>query len=184
VLHGGTGLSDEQYRTLIANGIAKINYYTALADCAGDRVQRNAEAGARGYTAMLAGVKEAVERQAGRCMRLWGAAGRADQLLQLCTPWRPVQHLIIYNSSVDDASKTAQMMAEGRRILAAIPGVREVFTGSAVQQGARYRYSWLVHFCHPAVIDSYREHPDHVAFADGLFRPLAGDRISIDYQET
>jgi fructose-bisphosphate aldolase class II len=74
------------------------------------------------------------------------------------------------------------MMAEGQRILSAIPGVREVFAGSAVKQDARYRHTWLVRFCHPAVIDSYREHPDHIAFADQQFRPVAGDRISIDYR--
>ena len=66
--------------------------------------------------------------------------------------------------------------------LSQIPGVREVFTGEAIQEGAHYRFSWLVRFCHPAVIDSYREHPDHIAFADSLFRPIAGDRISIDYR--
>jgi fructose-bisphosphate aldolase class II len=67
-------------------------------------------------------------------------------------------------------------------VLGAIPGVREVFTGAAVRDGARYRYSWNVRFCHPAVIDSYRYHPDHVAFADTWFRPVAQDRVSIDYQ--
>jgi fructose/tagatose bisphosphate aldolase len=52
----------------------------------------------------------------------------------------------------------------------------------AVKEDAKYRYTWLVHFCHPAVIDSYREHPVLVAFADKLFRPVAAERISIDYQ--
>jgi fructose-bisphosphate aldolase class II len=74
------------------------------------------------------------------------------------------------------------IIAEGQRVLSAIPGVREVFTGSAIKDDARYRYTWLVRFCHPAVIDSYRQHPDHVAFADQHFRPIAGDRVSIDYQ--
>jgi len=73
-------------------------------------------------------------------------------------------------------------MAEGRRVLSAIPGVRAVFTGEAVKTDASYRYTWLIRFCHPAVIDSYREHPAHVAFADNLFRPVAGKRISIDFQ--
>ena len=73
------------------------------------------------------------------------------------------------------------MIAEGRRVLSAIPGVRDVFTGEAVQDDEKYRHTWLVRFCHPAVIDSYREHPDHVTFADKLFRPVAGERISIDY---
>ena len=30
VLHGGSGLSDDQFRRLIVNGVAKINYYTTL----------------------------------------------------------------------------------------------------------------------------------------------------------
>jgi len=76
----------------------------------------------------------------------------------------------------------AGVMADGRRILSRIPGVREVVTGTSVAPDSRYRYCWIVRFAHPAVIDSYRDHPDHVAFADGAFRPIAGDRISIDFQ--
>jgi len=34
------------------------------------------------------------------------------------------------------------MMAEGRRVLSAIPGVLEVFTGEAVQEDASYRYTY------------------------------------------
>ncbi|MFO7594311.1 MAG: ketose-bisphosphate aldolase [Pseudomonadota bacterium] len=182
VLHGGTGLSDDQYSRLIANGISKINYYTALADAAGECLQNNAGGGERGYTALVRGADDAIQDEAERCMRLWGAAGRAAEVLEQCTPWTPVEHLIIYNTSDADKESVEAMMAEGRQVLSAIPGVREVFTGNAVQEEARYRYSWLVRFCHPAVIDSYREHPDHVAFADKRFRPVAGDRISIDYQ--
>ena len=181
VLHGGTGLSDEQYRRLIANGISKINYYTALSDAAGHRIQQNAGNQKQGYTSLVAGVSDAVSAEAERCMRLWGCDGKADAILQTCTQWNPVEHLIIYNAEADN-DVIQSIMAEGRKVLATIPGVREVFTGNAVQEGARYRFSWLVKFCHPAVIDSYREHPDHVAFADKLFRPVAGDRISIDYK--
>jgi fructose-bisphosphate aldolase class II len=94
----------------------------------------------------------------------------------------PVEHLIIYNVEGIAKTRAETMIAEGRQALSAIPGVREVFTGEAVQDAAKFRYTWLVRFCHPAVIDSYREHPDHVTFADKLFRPLASDRISIDYQ--
>jgi fructose-bisphosphate aldolase class II len=34
----------------------------------------------------------------------------------------------------------------------------------------------------PPSVPQYRDHPDHIAFADGLFRPMAADRISIDFQ--
>lgn len=42
VIHGGTGLSAEQYRRLIENGVTKINYYTALADAAAEAIREAA----------------------------------------------------------------------------------------------------------------------------------------------
>ena len=67
-------------------------------------------------------------------------------------------------------------------ILSSIPGVREVIIGRAIRSDATYFYTWLIRFCHIDVIDSYRNHPKHIDFADTLFRPVAGERISIDYQ--
>ena len=183
VIHGGTGLSDDQFRRLIANGVAKINYYTALSDVAAKQINENNRAGASsGFTALVKNIRTVVAAEAERCMCLWGGAGRADEVLSRCRPWMPVEHLIIYNVEGIDKVDAETMIAEGRRVLSTIPGVREVFTGAAVQDDAKYRYTWLVRFCHPAVIDSYRNHPDHVTFADTLFRPVAGERISIDYQ--
>jgi fructose-bisphosphate aldolase class II len=183
VIHGGTGLSDDQFRRLIANGVAKINYYTALSDAAAKQINENTRAGASsGFTGLVKNIRTVVAAEVERCMRLWGAAGRADEVLSCCRPWMPVEHLIIYNVEGIDKTGAETMIAEGRQVLSTIPGVREVFTGEAVQDAAKYRYTWLVRFCHSAVIDSYREHPGHVTFADRLFRPVAGERISIDYQ--
>ncbi|VAX04204.1 Fructose-bisphosphate aldolase class II [hydrothermal vent metagenome] len=184
VIRGASGLCDDQFRRLIGNGVAKINDSTVLADVAGATI-RNAAKSCHdsGYTALLASIREAIATEAEHGMRRWGSAGRAAEVLSCCRSWTPVEHLIIYNIEGLDETGVERMMAEGRRVLGAIPGVREVVTGKAVQEKAKYRYTWLVRFCHPAVIDSYREHPDHVAFADELFRPVAGkQRISIDYQ--
>ena len=166
VIHGGTGLSDDQFHRLIANGVAKINYYTALSDAAAKQINENTRAGASsGFTGLVKKIRTVVAAEAERCMRLWGAAGRADEVLSHCRPWMPVEHLIIYNvEGIDKSAET--MIAEGRQVLSAIPGVREVFTGEAVQDDAKYSHTWLVRFCHPAVIDSYRDHPNHVTFAD------------------
>lgn len=183
VIHGGTGLSDEQFQQLIANGVAKINYYTALSDAAASQIQKNTKTKNGSYTALMSGLRTAIADETIRCMELWGSAGRSEELLAHCRKWLPVEHLIIYNIDKLDESCAKDLIAEGRRVLSVIPGVREVFTGEAVQQGAGYRYTWLVRFCHPAVIDSYREHPYHVAYADKLFRPVAGERISIDFQQ-
>ncbi len=182
VIHGGTGLSDTQFRQLIDNGVAKINYYTALSDAAAQQIRSNVtnqENG--GYTQFTNGVIEAVAAETERCMHLWGSAGNADAVLQNSEPWLPIEHLIIYNVTGIDDSETEKMISQGRRILAKIPGVRQVLTGTAVKHEAKYRFCWLVRFVHPRVIDSYRDHPDHVRFADELFRPVAGDRVSIDY---
>jgi fructose-bisphosphate aldolase, class II len=182
VIHGGTGLGDDQYRRLIANGVAKINYYTALADAAGAAIRANAaEPDRRGYTDLTKGVQAAIQAEVERRIALWGGAGQADAVISACRPWREVEHLVIYNSS-GDPSRTATMMAEGRRVLSRIPGVRQVITGTSVREDAAYRHCWLVRFADAAVIDTYRDHPDHRAFADGHFRPLATDRLTIDYQ--
>ncbi len=182
VIHGGTGLNDDQFRQLIASGVSKINYYTALADRAGIHIRDNASSHQQnGYTSLTKGVKAAISAEVERCIRLWGSADRAAALMTQCAPWSAVDHLIIYNVNNISEHEVDAIMAEGRRVLSSIPGVREVITGRAVKQDAKYRYTWLVRFCHPAVIDSYRDHPSHVAFADQYFRPVAGDRISIDY---
>jgi fructose-bisphosphate aldolase class II len=184
VIHGGTGLSDDQFLKLIERGVSKINYFTALADAAADQIRSNLSSTAAGgsYTTLLGGIQAPMQAEMERCIRLWGSADRAAELSEACEPWRPVDHLIIYN--VSDDADVATMITEGRRVLGAIPGVREVFAGKAVRDDAGYRYCWNVRFCHPNVIDSYREHPDHVAFADNRFRPVAGDRISTDFVET
>jgi fructose-bisphosphate aldolase class II len=181
VIHGGTGLSDEQFRMLIERGVAKINYYTALSDAAAVRIRENVALDAGGgYTSLVRGIQEAMRVEMERCIRLWGAADRAGALLATCEPWTPVDHVILYEAG--EGVDVAAMMAEGRRVLGDIPGVRDVVTGVAVQDGTKYPYSWIVRFCHPAVIDSYRNHPDHRAFADIRFRPAAVDRVSIDYR--
>ena len=183
VIHGGTGLNDEQFQQLIDCGISKINYYTSLADKAGLCIREDAHNNPlNGYTGLIAGVKDAISTEVERCIRLWGSADRATALLEQCTPWLPVEHLIVYNVEVITEQQANTMISEGEKTLSAIPGVLEVITGRAIQHDAMYRNTWLIRFSHSAVINSYRNHPENIAFADKLFRPVAGERISIDYQ--
>jgi fructose-bisphosphate aldolase class II len=183
VIHGGTGLRDDQYRSLIENGVTKINYYTALADAAGRCIERNVESASGGYTGYQRNVAGAVQQEAERCIALWGGTGRAGNVLATARPWIPVEHVIFFNTEKLDADETGAMMAEGRRVLAEIPGVQRVFTGHSVTTDSDYRHCWVVRFASRPVIDSYREHPAHQRFADTHFRPYAGNRISIDFEE-
>ena len=184
VIHGGTGLSDDQFHQLIRNGVAKINYYTALADAADIQILRASKANKVGIAELMQDIRHAIREEVEHCMQVWGSVDRASELLACCTPWIPVEHLIVYNTKDISRHDTKIMMTEGRQILSKIPGVREVVTGEALQKDAKYRYVWLVRFCHPMVVDSYREHPAHVAFANTRFRPVAGQRISIDFLPT
>lgn len=184
VIHGGTGLSDDQFRHLIKNGVAKINYYTAIADAAGKKIRDNVAADARcGYTGIVKNIQQAMRAEIERCMVNWGSAGKADAVLSVAEAWQPVHHVIMYNLDIDDTTQINNMMRTGEKVLSQIPGVRRVVTANAVQQDARYKFSWLIEFVHKKVIDSYRDNPEHLDFANRLFRPVAGDRISIDFSE-
>jgi len=131
----------------------------------------------------LPATHEAAGTEAERGLAEAGGNGRATDALAACCPWREVEHLIVYNvKDGHDARFVEQMMAHGRAVLGAIPGVRRVFTGRALRGDDRYQYCWLVRFANPAVVASYRDHSDHVAFADTHFRPVAADRISIDFE--
>ncbi len=183
VIHGGTGLSDDQYRRLISNGVAKINYFTALSKVAVKKVKENTKANnGCAYTGLLKDINHAVAAEVERCMRMWGSAGRAAEVLAQCGSWTPVEHLIMFNVEDLDKIGADMLMAEGQRVLSAIPGVRKVFSGEAMQDNAKYHYTWLVRFCHPALVDSYHQHPDYVAFNAKLFRAASEQRVTIDFQ--
>ena len=79
----------------------------------------------------------------GLCDGLWGSAGKAADVLDASEPWAPIEHLIIYDVKGIDEQGVA-MMAEDRRMLAAIPGVRAVITGEELKAGSAYPYTWLV----------------------------------------
>jgi hypothetical protein len=92
-----------------------------------------------------------------------------------------VEHLILFNW--EGSPEEARAMAEeAREVLLRIPGVVGLRFGEALSPGARYRYWLSVLFAGPEVVETYRDHPLHVAFADGVFRPKAKDRITTDFQ--
>lgn len=183
VIHGGTGLSDDQFRQLIENGVAKINYYTALADAAGQCIRDNAGKDSNcGYTGLVSGVAQAIQNETERCIKLWGGEGRADEVLASAAAQREIEHVIFYNTKGIDKDKVEELMRIGHDSLGKIPGVRRVFTGHALTQDARFKHCWVIKFSDESVVESYKNHPDHVAYADTHFRPVAGDRISIDFE--
>ncbi len=183
VVHGGTGLSDDQYHRLISNGVAKINCYTALSDVASKQIKEHAKSvNIKNFAGLMNDIKRAVSSEVERCMRLWGSAGRAAEVLTRCAAWGSAEHLIMFNISSLDKTAVDTIMAEGEHVLSSIPGVREVFSGKAIKEAAKYHYTWRVRFCHSALVASYQEHPDYVAFTNKLFRSVVEDKITINFQ--
>jgi fructose-bisphosphate aldolase class II len=181
VIHGGSGLTDDQYRRLIQCGAAKINYFTALADVAADSIRGNASTDARcGYTTLVSDVRSRIRPEVERCMRLWGSAGRAAEVMMQCRPWCSVQHVVICSLDRPPDTQVEQMVGRGSEALAEIPGVRRVISGWTVREALRFRLCWLVEVAHESVISSWRERPDHAALAGKLLRPIAGDRLSVE----
>lgn len=184
VIHGGSGLNEDQFHKLTLNGVAKIDYYTALSDIAAKAMRERSKNNPKGsFTDLKKDVKEAIKTEVQRCLRQWGSAGRAAEVLEQCEPWLSVEHLIIHNMNTINTRSFNSIMSEGKKILSEIPGVREVFTGEAMQENSKYHFCWSVRFTHQAVLDSFREHQGFETFLKTQFNSNVSDLICIDYRE-
>lgn len=76
VLHGGSGLSDEEFRHAIAEGIAKVNIFTDINKAAARAAGRGYKEGA-GYTDLMCPIAQAVKQETMKKMLVFGCDGRA-----------------------------------------------------------------------------------------------------------
>lgn len=185
VIHGGSGLNDDQFHKLTINGVAKIDYYTALSDIAAKAMRQRSKDNPKGsFTDLKKDVKEAIEVEVQRCLRQWGSAGRAAEVLERCEPWLSVEHLIIHNEDANGAQSPEGLMSAGKELLLKIPGVREVFTSEAMEENSKYRYCWSVRFTHKAALESFHQNKEFEDFIKKQFKPNVSDLVSIDYLES
>ena len=77
VLHGGSGLSDEQFRATVSGGVQKINIFTNLAVDAARRMQENAQSEDASLFTMTAQIREAFRSECERLLDVFGATGTA-----------------------------------------------------------------------------------------------------------
>jgi len=184
VIHGGSGLNDDQFHKLTSNGVAKIDYYTALSDVAAKAMRKRSKENPGGsFTNLKKDVKDAIVKEVKRCLHQWGSAGRAAEVLERCEPWLSVEHLIIHNINAHSNQSLDSLISVGKQILSQIPGVREVFTGEAMKENSKYLFCWSVRFTHQAALDGFRKHQDFGAFLKKHLVPNTSDLISIDYRE-
>jgi fructose-bisphosphate aldolase, class II len=76
VMHGGTGLSDEQFHAAIAAGISKINFATSIMNAAADNMRRTAVHPEASMFDIQAGVRAAYSEWCGRLFEVFGTVGR------------------------------------------------------------------------------------------------------------
>lgn len=86
VVHGGSGLADEEYRGLIARGVAKINYFTALSDVASAAMANALADIDAGYLRGVDAVRLALAAEVTRTLRLFGASGQGIGALARALP--------------------------------------------------------------------------------------------------
>jgi len=183
VLHGSSGLSDDQFRRLIANGVAKINYFTAITDCAAGRLRDNARVKDNGYLKLFQGVSETVEQEAERLLRVWGSAGRAAEVFEQCQPWQGVEYVLKFNLPDSDAEEQALIARRGRKLITKIPGVRELVVAETYDDSTLPRYCWQLRLASAEVVASLKQHPDYLTFTRRYLRNEATDLTSSSYRQ-
>lgn len=77
VLHGGSGLTDEDFRKAIRAGISKINIFTDINVAAVRGARQHFVSDDKGLTEQIPAAVEAVERETAKKMELFGSCGRA-----------------------------------------------------------------------------------------------------------
>ena len=80
VLHGGSGISDADFRRAISLGIHKINFYTGMSQAALAAVEQrmaNRQPLYDEFAELLLGIEEAITDTVAEQMRIFGSAGQA-----------------------------------------------------------------------------------------------------------
>ena len=77
VLHGGSGLSDDQFRAAIAGGICKVNIFTSLVVETNKRMLEAAKAEDASYFTLTTQIREAFQYQCERHLDVFGTTDRA-----------------------------------------------------------------------------------------------------------
>ncbi len=178
-IHGGSGLNEEQYRKLTALGVAKINYYTALSDIAASVMRRQSKENPTGsFTDLKKGVKEAIREEVQRCLRLWGSAGRAAEILAQCRPWAQLDHVVVRTARQGERGAMQWMVAESRARLETIPGVREVAIGRSIDGDGQLRFFWRIRMAQPDCLDRLVQHSAYREFLKRLDEFFESPKIS------
>jgi fructose-bisphosphate aldolase class II len=77
VLHGGSGLSDDQFRAAVEGGIQKVNIFTNLAMASTERMLENARSDGASLRSLITQIREAFRDECERLLDVFGTTGKA-----------------------------------------------------------------------------------------------------------
>jgi len=82
VLHGGSGLSDSDFRTAVQKGVCKVNIFTDIDKAGKAGIEEGLAAGAASMMALIPYEIAAMKRVVRNKLELFGSAGQADRSRQ------------------------------------------------------------------------------------------------------
>lgn len=178
----GDALTEDQYHKLISLGVAKITDGSLITGCMDNALRSAGRAATKDYDGYRANARAMILEEVERCLRMWGAAGRAAEVNAQCRPWLNAEHLLLFSFRTQDEARQRAMLLDGRDCLSTVPGVRGVELGSVLEEGSRYQYYWRIRVSHPVVMDGLQRHAAYADCMDGFMRAAAADSLSGDYQ--
>lgn len=93
-----------------------------------------------------------------------------------------IQHMVIFNLPYEEGSTEAlKFLEDGKRILTAIPVVRNFQAFIQVSEKNEYQYGFSMVFASKEDYNTYNEHPDHVAFVQDRWLKEVTDFLEIDF---
>lgn len=95
-----------------------------------------------------------------------------------------IRHTVVFTlKHAPGSAEEAAFLADGKRILTAIPGVQkfEALRQTSRKNGNDYAYGFSMEFADQAAYDGYDSHPDHLAFVRDRWIPEVSKFLEIDY---
>lgn len=182
-IHGGSGLNEDQFHKLTSNGVTKINYYTALSDVAADAMRKSTKENAKGsFIDLKRDVKQAVQVEVERCLKLWGSAGRAAEILEQCSAWNPVDELMLFAVNSTDTLEVEQIREEGAKRLGEMPGVRHCTISIQEQNGNGFPFCCQIRFVSPEAMRQSKESEIYRTLVERKWGQMIEERLQGSYQ--
>ena len=94
-----------------------------------------------------------------------------------------IRHTVAFRLKHPQGSAAeAAFIADGRRILTAIPGVTRFEALRQVSPKNGFAFGFSMEFADQAAYDGYNDHPDHVAFVRDRWLKEVDDFLEADFQ--